>query len=245
MGDRTLAPFAQESMGRLDADLNLLGLRLDLARALVAEVQNCTQPRRARERGARWITEGRCSRDRTAIDAGASNPQGLTSSLNLGHARQASARPFRIALARTRPMTGRFAAHGEIRPALGSPGRRARSLSGEVTMDGTIAGTLARPRPRPGRWSWPSFQVPGHRAWCCRRSASTPASTATLFSSTAPRPRRQGRHGLGTGRMDIARRRLHHHLDLKRFQLIQNEIAPRHRLGASDHGPAPATARPS
>lgn len=58
----------------------------------------------------------------------------------------ASAAPFRIALDRTRPIAGQFAANGAAQPIWDLVFGGERELSGQVVASGTLAGTLAAPK---------------------------------------------------------------------------------------------------
>jgi translocation and assembly module TamB len=59
---------------------------------------------------------------------------------------EASAAPLRLAIARQQPMRGKFSADGEIKPLWDLLVGGERSVSGVVSMAGTIGGTLADPR---------------------------------------------------------------------------------------------------
>ena len=59
---------------------------------------------------------------------------------------QASASPLRLAIDRTRPMAGRFAASGEVKPLWDLLVGRERSLSGAADVSLTLSGNLNEPR---------------------------------------------------------------------------------------------------
>jgi len=81
-----------------------------------------------------------------AVNATATNAGGLRSELVLNLPVEASAAPLRLAVARQRPMRGRFSADGEIKPLWDLLIGGERSLSGNVSMAGSIGGDLADPR---------------------------------------------------------------------------------------------------
>lgn len=59
---------------------------------------------------------------------------------------EASAAPLRLAIARTRPMSGQVRANGQIQPIWDLFLGGERSLSGQINADATLAGTLNAPR---------------------------------------------------------------------------------------------------
>ena len=138
--------FNADLDGKVDATLTLKGrgaalqgvldARLDAARARGAPpVQGLDGTLKARLAGA----------DLT-VEVVATNPQGLKASADIVLPAEASAAPFRVAVARQRPMRGRFAAEGEVRPLFDLLIGGGRALSGQVRTQGTLAGTLADPK---------------------------------------------------------------------------------------------------
>lgn len=77
----------------------------------------------------------------TAVDEGA-----VQASADLTLPVETSAAPLRLAIARTRPMSGNVAINGQIQPIWDLFLGGERSLSGQVSGRTTIAGTLAAPR---------------------------------------------------------------------------------------------------
>ena len=57
-----------------------------------------------------------------------------------------TANPFRLALESRKPISGRFSAAGSVGPLWDLIEGEGRSLSGRITADGTLSGTLADPR---------------------------------------------------------------------------------------------------
>src|SRR5690606_8394793 len=101
--------------GMVTAKVNLQGQGERLTGDLSAELRG------ARERGATTQSlDGRVvaalSDQTLTIRANAANAQGLAAEANLTLPTDASARPFRLAIDRTRPARGRFVAAGEVKP---------------------------------------------------------------------------------------------------------------------------------
>jgi translocation and assembly module TamB len=90
------------------------------------------------------VVQGRLADNTLTLDMSSSNRQGLKASADLTLPTEASATPFRIAIARKQPMRGRFSAQGEIRRSGTDHRRRAQPL-GMVQTEGTLGGTLADP----------------------------------------------------------------------------------------------------
>ncbi len=92
-----------------------------------------------------WV-KGRLDNGRMAIDAQTSNGQGLKAVTQVNLPTQASAQPFRIALVRDRPMTGRVDVTGEIKPIWDLFFSGNQAVAGLVDAHGTLGGTLAKPQ---------------------------------------------------------------------------------------------------
>ena len=82
------------------------------------------------------------SDDRMKVDAQATNSQGLRSHIELDLPAEAAADPFRIAVVRTKPVRGSFAADGELRSLWDLLVGGDRVLAGHVVTQGQVAGTL-------------------------------------------------------------------------------------------------------
>jgi len=80
------------------------------------------------------------------VHAQFANSQGLKATGDATLPAESSAAPFRIALNNRKPISGRFAVDGELKPLFELVMGGSQSLSGRVTASGTIAGTLADPR---------------------------------------------------------------------------------------------------
>jgi translocation and assembly module TamB len=83
---------------------------------------------------------------RLHIEGSASNAEGLTSKAAFDLPAEASAAPFRIAIDRTKLLSGTFSADGEIRPLWDLFAGGDRTFSGRIAASGGVAGTLNAPR---------------------------------------------------------------------------------------------------
>jgi len=77
-----------------------------------------------------------------SITADATNAQGLKSNLQMVLPAEASAAPFRVAIDRTKPLSGSFSADGELRPLWDLLVGGDQSLSGHVVTQGVLSGSL-------------------------------------------------------------------------------------------------------
>ncbi|HEY5006826.1 MAG TPA: translocation/assembly module TamB domain-containing protein, partial [Caulobacteraceae bacterium] len=140
-----MAAVDDDFTGRVDADLALDGHDEVLGGTLTAHLTGA----RVRDAPAKLALDGNVKASlanaRLAVDATATNQSGGRASVNLDLPAEASASPFRIAIAATRPMTGRFDVDGEIEPVWQLLFGGTRTLAGRATAHGTIAGTLNTP----------------------------------------------------------------------------------------------------
>ena len=142
----SLAALDADYDGKVDATLSLSGQGSTLAGALDASLSDA----RAQDAPANLALNGRVhadlAGDRLRLSAGATNPQGLQSSLQVDLPAVASAAPFRIAIDRTRPMRGQFSADGELRPLWDLLVGGDQRLSGHIATQGALAGSLNAPK---------------------------------------------------------------------------------------------------
>ena len=140
-----MAAVDDDFTGRVDADLALDGHDQTLGGTLTAHLAGA----RVRDAPAKLALDGEVKASlanaRLAIDATATNQSGGRASVNLDLPAEASAAPFRVAIAAERPMTGRFDVDGEIEPVWQLLFGGTRTLAGRATAHGTIAGTLNAP----------------------------------------------------------------------------------------------------
>ncbi len=141
-----LSAFDPDYEGAVNANLNLDGRGASLAGALDATLSGA----RSRDAPASLALDGHVRADlagsRLRVVAAATNAQGLKSNLQIELPAVVSAAPFRIAIDRTRSMRGDFAAEGELRPLWDLLVGGDQRLSGRVSTQGTLAGTLNAPK---------------------------------------------------------------------------------------------------
>ncbi|HYD43936.1 MAG TPA: translocation/assembly module TamB domain-containing protein, partial [Phenylobacterium sp.] len=132
--------------GRFNADLTLQGRGDQLSGQLEATVADAQALGAARELGLDGRVSARLAGDTLTVDASATNDQGLKANANLVLPADASAAPLRLAIDRRRALRGTFSANGEVKPLWDLLVGGERTLSGHVTAQGRLAGTLADPR---------------------------------------------------------------------------------------------------
>ncbi|MDP1632078.1 MAG: translocation/assembly module TamB domain-containing protein [Caulobacter sp.] len=142
----SLGAINEDLAGVFDGELILTGRGSQLSGSLDASLRD------ARARGAGKAVSVNSEVKATLKDsllsvaATASNASGLRSEMGLALPVEASAAPLRLAIVRQKPMSGRFSADGEVKPLWDLLVGGERSVSGNVSMAGTIGGTLADPR---------------------------------------------------------------------------------------------------
>jgi translocation and assembly module TamB len=141
-----LSFLSEDFTGQFDASMVLAGKGHTLRGTLDAELKN------ARSRDARkglsidGAIKTTLDGDKITLNADLKSPQGLTSSASVVLPAEAQAFPFRIALVRTKPMSGSFQADGEIQPLWDLFLGGERTVGGRLTAQATLAGTLADPK---------------------------------------------------------------------------------------------------
>ena len=141
--------FLNEDLtGRFDADLDLKGRGGALDGRLDARLDGARGRGSDPATGLNGVLQARLAGDSLTLKAEGSNAQGLVSNADIVLPVEASASPFRIAIARKRPMQGRFYADGEVRPLWDLLTTGERALSGHVRLEGTLGGSLADPQIR-------------------------------------------------------------------------------------------------
>jgi len=213
--------------GDVDAVLALQGRGGALSGTMEAHVQG------ARARGTNATTgldatlKAQLAGDTLTLDGQAASGEGLRASAKLALPAAASAAPFRIAIARTRPMSGNFFAEGEIKPLWDLLIGGERSLSGRVRTEGTLAGTLADPRPT-GTAALEGGRFDDGATGLSLRDVVLRAGLSSSAIDVTQATGSDGRGGTlgGAGRISLLRDGVSSfRLDLKGFRLIDNEQA--------------------
>jgi translocation and assembly module TamB len=187
----------------------------------------------ARERGSRpdqalnAQIRGALRDNQMTITATSSNSLGLRAEAEVTLPTEASAKPFHLAIDRTRAVHGQFLAQGEIKPLWDLLGSSERSVSGKVDAQGTLAGTLADPR-LTGRASLEGGRVDDGQTGFSLRDVAVRMALAdnAIDVSQASGGDGQGGSVSGSGRISLARDGLgSFRLDLKGFRVIDNDLA--------------------
>ena len=137
-----LASFANAYMGKLSASIALNGRGPRLDGTVDAAIEGGRDRDAPADVALSAKVHAALAGDRVRVDASATNPQGLTSKLDLDVPAVASAAPFRIALIRDKPISGAFNAEGELRPLWDLFAGSARTLSGRGAVHAALGGTL-------------------------------------------------------------------------------------------------------
>lgn len=142
-----LAALGEDVAGKVSADIAVGGKGQALSGTLDAELRGA----RSRDAPAKLALDGHVraalAGSRITLDATASGEQSADrASVSLVLPAEASAAPFRIAIARTRPITGRFDANGELQPIWDLFYGGEQSLGGALNAQGQVGGTLNAPK---------------------------------------------------------------------------------------------------
>jgi translocation and assembly module TamB len=140
-----LGVFNADLAGSVDATLTLSGRGGRMEGVLDARLQNARGRGSPAAQGLDGSLRARLAGEELAIDAAATNEQGLRANANLVLPAETSTAPFRIALHRQRAMRGRFFAEGEVKPLWDLLIGGERELAGQVRLAGTLSGSLAQP----------------------------------------------------------------------------------------------------
>ena len=219
--------FDADFDGRVDGTLALQGRGARLEGTLEARLVNARGRGTPAAQGIDGTLTGRLADGTLMLDVATANAQGLKANAHLILPAESSARPFRVAIARQRPMRGRFFAEGEVRPlweiAIGGE----RALSGFVRTEGTLAGTLAKPQAN-GQISVERGRFDDGSSGLSLREVALKAVFNGEGVNVTEARGVDGRGGQlnGQGRISLSPDGLSSfRLDLKAFRLIDNETA--------------------
>ncbi|WP_374655199.1 translocation/assembly module TamB domain-containing protein [Phenylobacterium sp.] len=212
--------------GRADATLSLTGKGGRLEGVLDAKLDDARGRGSPRELGLDGALKARLTDDTVLLDAAVTNEQGLRANAELTLPAEASASPFRIAIARTRPMQGTFFADGEVKPLWDLLVGGERELAGKVHMQGTIRGTLADPKAL-GQASVDSGKFSDGATGLVLTDVTLRANLADNIVNITQAAAADGHGGSmsGSGLVNLSREGASNfRLDLKGFRLIDNDI---------------------
>jgi translocation and assembly module TamB len=223
----TLGLIDEDLAGRTDATLTLQGRGGRLDGTLEAKLSGARGRGTPTASGIDGVVRGRLAGGALSLDLTAANAQGLTANGSVVLPAEASATPFRIAVVRNRPMSGKFSAQGEVRPLWDLFIGGERSLAGKVTAQGTIGGTLADPGAQ-GQILVEGGRFDDGATGLSLRSVALKADFAREAVNFTQASATDGHGGsvTGTGQISLAREGASSfRLDLKGFRLIDNDQA--------------------
>ena len=223
----TLGLIDEDLAGRTDATLTLQGQGPRLDGTLEAKLAGARGRGTPTASGIDGTVRGRLSGNVLSLDMTAANAQGLDANGSVVLPAETSAAPFRIALARQRPMSGRFAAQGEVRPLWDLLVGGERSLAGKVIAQGTLGGTLADPNAT-GQVSVDGGRFDDGATGLSLRNVALKADFARNAVNITQASGVDGHGGslTGSGTISLMREGAStFRLDLKSFRLIDNDLA--------------------
>ena len=222
----TLQSLSDEYIGQISGSVDLNGRGPHLAGEIEAQLTGA----RSRDAPVGQVLDGhlkaRLEDQLLTLDADAGNAVGLKSHLTAQLPAEASAYPFRIAIDRNKPLQGEFAASGEVRPLWDLLAGGDRSLSGDVAAHGALSGSINHIRAT-GEAKLAGGQLRDAASGLYLKDlaiASVFDEGAITVQSLSGSDGRQG-SVTGEGVLSLASTGISTlKLDLKRFQLIDNEV---------------------
>jgi translocation and assembly module TamB len=222
-----LGLFDPDLAGRIDASLTLQGSGARLDGTLDASLAQARARGSPANQGMEGTLRGRLAGNALTLDVATTNAQGLKANANLILPAESSAAPFRVAIARMKPLQGRFAAEGEVRPLWDLLVGGERELSGFVRTQGTLNGTLAAPHAS-GQIAVERGRFDDGSSGLSLRDVALKADFTQDGVNVGEAHGDDGRGGQvsGQGRISLQRAGVSSfRLDLRGFRLIDNEQA--------------------
>jgi translocation and assembly module TamB len=223
----TLGLVNEDLAGRTDATLTLQGRGGRLDGTLEAKLAGARGRGTPAASGIDGVVRGRLTAGALALEMTAANAQGLSANASVVLPAEATAAPFRVAVVRTKPLSGKFAAQGEVRPLWDLLVGGERSLAGKVIAQGTLGGTLANPNAN-GQIAVESGRFDDGATGLSLRNVALKADFAREEVNVTQASGVDGHGGSvsGAGRISLAREGASSfRLDLKGFRLIDNDQA--------------------
>jgi len=223
----TLGMLDEDLAGHADAVLTLQGRGGQLDGALDAKLAGARGRGTPTASGIDGVVRGRLAGNVLSLDLNAANAQGLTANASVVLPAESSAAPFRVAIARQRPMSGKFAAQGEVRPLWDLLVGGERSLAGKVMAQGTLGGTLADPSAT-GQVAVEGGRFDDGATGLSLRNVAVKADFARNAVDVTQASGVDGHGGsvAGSGQISLMREGAStFRLDLKGFRLIDNDQA--------------------
>ncbi|WP_296599989.1 translocation/assembly module TamB domain-containing protein [Phenylobacterium sp.] len=225
--DLGLNLFNADLDGRVNATLALQGQGDRLQGNLDAQLADARGRGTPVAQGMDGSLTARLADSSVALEMATANEQGLKANASFVLPAEASASPFRVAIARQRPMRGHFFAAGEVRPLWELLVGGERSLSGFVRTEASVSGTLADPRASGNVTVDKGRFDDGGTGLSLREVTVRAAFTEDDIDVTeASGVDGKGGQVSGRGRMSLLREGASSfRLDLRNFRLIDNETA--------------------
>jgi translocation and assembly module TamB len=132
--------------GKIDADVTLDGSGANLDGVLTAQLEGARAVDSPAEAAVSGLIKAALKGGRVDLDADVSGAKGMKASLSAALPALASAAPLHLAIAKNRPVQGRFQADGEILPLWDLAYGGERELAGQAHLAGTFGGTLDDPQ---------------------------------------------------------------------------------------------------
>ena len=219
--------FDSDFDGRVSGLLVLQGRGAQLDGALDAQLADARGRGTPAAQGVDGVLRARLAGDSLTLDVSTTNEQGLKANASVVLPTETSAAPFRVAIARQQPLRGRFFAEGEVRPLWELAMGGERALSGRVRTEGTLGGTLARPRAS-GQFAVDGGRFDDGSSGLSLREVVLKAAFDESGIDVSEARGVDGRGGVlsGRGRISVQPDGVSSfRLDLKSFRLIDSELA--------------------
>lgn len=217
----------EDLAGQIDARLTLRGQGAKLGGALEATLKSARARGSSKNASVDGTVKATLNDTVLSIEGQGSNDQGLSAQAALTLPVEASAAPLHLAIARREPMKGWFKAKGEVKPLWDLLVGGERSLSGKVTTQATLGGTLADPRISGDA----ALEGGAFEDGLTGLKLKDLSLAADFNDSAVDVSRVQGSDGrggsvTGSGRISLERNGVStFRMDLKSFTLINNETA--------------------
>ena len=234
LGGVGLSAFDEDFTGAISGSATLQGHGGELGGVANATLDGARSRDEPTSEGLKAVLKATLAGARLHVEGTASNAEGLTSKAAFDLPAEASAAPFRIAIDRTKPLSGGFSADGEIRPLWDLFAGGDRTFSGHVAASGAVAGTFNAPRTT-GQLSLSDGKFRDIGTGLAVNSLKVDAA----FDQTAVTVRQftgvdaRGGSIAGEGRVSLVENGdSTFTLNLKRFQLIDNDVVRASASGA-------------
>lgn len=227
MTDVRLDALSPALDGRVSGAARLSGRGATLTGSLDARLEDARAADAPRGLSVDGTVRAQLSDERLALNASVFDDGGVRADTTLDLPVTASAAPLRLAVRREAPMSGRFAAQGEIQPIWDLLVGGDRRLSGRIDAAGTIAGSLNAPRLN-GRAALASGRFDDAATGLTLREVGLNLTFDDQWAEIARFSATDGSGGTaaGSGRINL---RLNGgsnaRVDLTRFQILDNDLA--------------------